>query len=294
MKIYILVPEFRSGGPENLHQLCSYLNEIGEEAYIYYFNNTERTEPIYHFPNIKITKYIQDSEENLLIVPEIYSLKNIKAGLKKIKYAIWWLSYTNACLHNSLVDNVQEECYHLFHSYYEYAMVTPYLTNENYFFITDYIHDDFMSAYKDSYREKKIAYNRTKDRITPILCQRLDIPCIPIHNMTRTELINTLNTCILYVDNGFHPGKDHLPREAAMCGCVVVTNKCGSAAYYEDVPIDEKLTYNKDFNQLIPQILENYDYYYKKQESYRQKIKKEKELFKENIKNFIKKIKNDC
>jgi hypothetical protein len=294
MKIYILAPEFKSGGPENLHQLCSYLNEIGAETYIYYFANLQRNTSLYDFPNIKIAKAIEDNPKNIVIVPEVYSLKNIKKNFISIRYALWWLSYTNACLHNTVLENVQEDCIHLFHSYYEYAMITPYLSpHVKYFFITDYIHPDFMNAYKIIDRKNQIAYNYTKDKITPVLCNKLGIPSIPIHNMSRQEIIDTLNTCKVYVDNGYHPGKDHLPREAAMCGCVVVTNKCGSAAYYEDVPIEEKLTYKKDFELLIPQIFKNYNFYFNKQNNYRDKIEGEEKLFRENIKAFIEQIKSD-
>ena len=41
----------------------------------------------------------------------------------------------------------------------------------------------------------------------------------------------------IYIDFGPHPGMDRLPREAALAGCVVITNAEGAAQYDEDVPI---------------------------------------------------------
>ena len=41
----------------------------------------------------------------------------------------------------------------------------------------------------------------------------------------------------VYIDFGGHPGMDRIPREAALAGCIVVTNREGSAAFRQDVPI---------------------------------------------------------
>lgn len=48
----------------------------------------------------------------------------------------------------------------------------------------------------------------------------------------------------VYIDFGNHPGKDRIPREAAISGCIVITGKRGAAAFAEDVCIPE--TYKFD------------------------------------------------
>lgn len=301
MKIYIVCPRFKTGGPENMHQLCDYLNTLGEEAYMYYYPNPENNlQPLYpEFKNIRVCSQIEDLSNNIVIVPEIYRIKEIRQSIQKAVLAIWWLSYTNACLFGVLQDNLYTDPYiiHLFHSYYEYAMVRPHLQpTTRWFFITDYIHDEFLQLNPDHYQERKqnyVCFNGNKDKITPYICQIANIPHISITNMSREQVFTTLQQCKLYVDNGFHPGKDHLPREAAMNGCVVITNKCGSAAYMEDVPIDEKITLENELFEMIPRILNDYQQYYLKQQSYRQFIKNEKHIFETNVKTFISKIKNE-
>ena len=101
--------------------------------------------------------------------------------------------------------------------------------------------------------------------------------------MTPTQVRETLSTVMIYADLGFHPGKDKLPREAAMCNCVVVTNKAGAAAYEEVIPISEKVTHDDDLILLLPQILANYPLFLEKQNRYRIRTKSEKEIFQKQV-----------
>lgn len=290
MTIFIISSYYKTGGPENLHQLCSCLNSKGADAYIYYMQQTGLKESLYDFPNIKITQTIQDTPDNLLIIPEIYPITNIQTSIQHMKIAVYWLSFTNACLFKSFSDNIDSNIIHLFQSYYTYAMIKPFLApTTKWFFITDYI-DPIFQQNPFIKKQNIIAYNHTKDKMTPILCQQLKIPCVPLSNMTRAETVDILNKCKAYVDLGYHPGKDRLPREAAMCGCVVITNKAGSAAYIEDVPIEEKIVFDKDLLLLLPMVISNYEEYYKKQQTYRQSIQEEKIKFEKYIDEFIKSL----
>ena len=290
MTIFILSSYYKTGGPESLHQLCSSLNSKSLESYIYYVDQKELKNSLYNFPNVRVTKEIQDIEENLLVIPEIYSLTEIRKLVKHMKIAIYWLSFTNSCLFHSLTENIDSNVIHLFQSYYSYAMIKPFLNvNSKWFFITDTINPIFQ---RNPFIKKQniIAYNHTKDKITPSLCQQLKIPCIPLINMTQPEIVDILNKCKAYVDLGYHPGRDKLPREAAMCGCVIITNKCGSAAYMEDIPIEEKITYDNDLLLLLPMVISHYEQYYQKQEPYRITIQEEKIKFENYIDSFIKSL----
>ena len=46
-----------------------------------------------------------------------------------------------------------------------------------------------------------------------------------------------------YIDFGPHPGMDRLPREAALAGCVVITNREGAAGFNEDVPLPSEFKF---------------------------------------------------
>jgi hypothetical protein len=67
----------------------------------------------------------------------------------------------------------------------------------------------------------------------------------------------------VYIDFGNHPGMDRLPREAAMAGCIVITNKEGAAYYDEDVPIPSQYkieTFDVEkIHALLKKSIENYE-----------------------------------
>jgi len=111
-----------------------------------------------------------------------------------------------------------------------------------------------------------------------------------IINMTRKEVIETLQRAKVYMDFGNHPGKDRLPRESAILGCCVITGKRGSARYFEDVPIPEQYKF-EDKEESIPTIverirdcLENFEERYKDFDYFRQVIREEPKKFLEDLK----------
>ena len=60
------------------------------------------------------------------------------------------------------------------------------------------------------------------------------------HDTTPTNII-----LWQYIDFGPHPGMDRLPREAALAGCIVITNREGAAAHDEDVPLPPEYKFRK-------------------------------------------------
>lgn len=283
MITYIMCPYYKTGGPNNMHQLCDTLNSLGYEAYIYYLPNKPYEKPLYSYPHLKITNSIQDTSTNLLIAPEIYSTKELKSVFAHINIVTWWLSYTNAALFNQLADNARNHPapIHLFHSYFEYVNITPLLPpSTKRYFISDYVEVPETPLHP---KQDCIAYNFSKDFITPHYCNQLSIQTRPIKDMTHEEVLATFSQSKIYVDLGFHPGKDRMPREAALCNCVIVTNKAGAAAYEQDVPIEEKINFEEELLTLLPHILQHYDYYLEKQKIYRNRIKSERSLFTKQV-----------
>ena len=89
-------------------------------------------------------------------------------------------------------------------------------------------------------------------------------------------MIAILSKSKIYIDFGFHPGQDHLPREAAILKNCIITNKEGSAALYKDVSIknefkftEKKENFSKITNKInlifnkFPIQLEKFKYYRK-------------------------------
>jgi hypothetical protein len=111
----------------------------------------------------------------------------------------------------------------------------------------------------------------------------------PIAGMTRAEVVATLQGCGVYLDLGHHPGKDRMPREAALSGALSVVARRGSGAFYADVPVpwEHKITPGEGevtaAAAILPQLIENFDTEVAKQDSYRVAILNERSKFKNEV-----------
>ncbi len=83
-KVFVICTASNSGGPETLHQLVDFINKNNlADAYIIYENKKEKVPDKFLKYDIKVAQKVEDSEENILIVPEVltyflYRYKNIK------------------------------------------------------------------------------------------------------------------------------------------------------------------------------------------------------------------------
>jgi len=95
----------------------------------------------------------------------------------------------------------------------------------------------------------------------------------------------------IYIDFGPHPGMDRLPREAALAGCLVVTNQEGAAQYKEDVPLPARYkvqTFDPDaIHKLLKDLLENFDERTKDLDEYRDWIRGQHESMKKCVKGLV-------
>ena len=98
-KTYVLAPYGNTtGGIELSHQLVGRINDMGGEAYIVYIDNNRIVKdasvtPQYSKYNIKVSDTIEDSEENILILPEVYY--DMIYRYKDIRIGCWWMSVDN-------------------------------------------------------------------------------------------------------------------------------------------------------------------------------------------------------
>ena len=120
-----------------------------------------------------------------------------------------------------------------------------------------------------------------------------ELPWTPIEKMTTDQVRELMCRSKVYIDFGMHPGKDRMPREAALCGCCVITGRRGSAAYFEDVSIpeefrlDESTTNIEEIISQIKECLENYADHSIKLDEYREMIRSEKKRFEEEVHNIF-------
>lgn len=159
--------------------------------------------------------------------------------------------------------------------------------------LSDYINDEY-AFYQEllSKKENIIIYNPKKGlRFTKrLIAAAPDLHWIPIQNMSRLEVKEMMCRAKLYIDFGHFPGKDRMPREAAMCGCCIITGKLGAAGFTQDLPIDEKFYKFNQRKQDIPLIiqrirfvLENYETEIEQFADYRTVIAGEKSAFIRNV-----------
>lgn len=169
-------------------------------------------------------------------------------------------------------------------------------------YLSEYLNPKFLQNKTDfSKKENIVAYNPKKGSsfTRKIILNSKNIKFIPLINMSRTQVISTLQKAKVYIDFGNHPGKDRIPREAAILGCCVITGKRGSAAFFEDVPIPDEYKF-EDKKGNIPKIIEriedcfeNFEERYKDFDFYRKSIKNEPQKFLEDLKKIFVKVEND-
>lgn len=324
---------YSSGGPELAHQLVDYLRNKGEEAYIIYAKDRKLvttdltvTENFKKY-NIEVSGRIEYTNANVIVLPEIYLYMIPK--LKNIQVCIWWMSVDMALGTNAnsnfletfrfkkgLLDKLRvvkhirsyknrysfnklkKEDYRLTH-FYQATYIQQFLYGlglNRVIRLSDFINPEILNHVDGSKaKEDIILYNPSKGiRYTKRLMKHMPgYRFIALKGFTREQLNNLFDTAKLYIDLGEFPGKDRLPREAAIHNCCIITGKFGASRYYEDVPIDSKYKFDMlhanyaDIKNCIDDILENYDTRIKDFEYLRETIKHERENFYHEIDNIF-------
>ena len=316
--VYIPAPAHHAtGGPELLHQLAHALIGLGINAVMYYIPNEhpDPVHPAYVGYAVPFAREIVDDPDNVLIVPEV-SAKFLD-GFLQIQKVLWWLSVDNYyCYDNHGRFRVQKKKIndflnrfgffnplffdsklktidlHLVQSYYAKAFLER-RGIRNIAYLSDYLNDDFLSIETPpEMKEDIVAYNPSKgyEFTKQIIAYDETLTFVPIQNMTREEVVQLLQRAKVYIDFGNHPGKDRIPREAAMLNCCVITGRKGAANYPEDLPIQEQY---KFFDQqenlpgivdMIRRCVEDFESEVKNFAGYKNKITNEKNVFMTDVK----------
>jgi hypothetical protein len=286
MKTIIVSPYYETGGPEALHQLCDAINNNGGDAYIWYYGeNHPEPHPAYKEYNIKLAPELIDEKEYAIVLPECEG-KMIPA-IENAKIYFWWLSVDNNNFFQYGNTFANLNVHHLYQSNYA---LWHLLNNEAVYYqpLFDYINDGYIKNLLDNEYSKEdiVCFNPRKgyEYTYEIIKLLPDVKFIPLTNMSRSEVIDTLKKSKVYIDFGYHPGKDRFPREAALTNNCVISGFRGSAIFYNDMPIDP-LKYKFNLDQLesaadrIKDCLEKYDERIKDFSLYKSVIINQKEEF---------------
>jgi hypothetical protein len=307
--IYVMAPYATvSGGPELLQQLCYVLNKNSIESKICYYSSwmirgqgedSKKRYAIYDNPSaLKVV----DTPENIVVIPETatYLLRKFH----KSKKVLWWLSVDFFYNKKRWKDNVttvfglldgnvfDKNLYHLCQcKYAQDFLVSKGINKDRTFFLSDYLNDEFIQNAKleaEVEKQNVVIYNPKKgfEYTQQLINAAPDIKWIPIQGMTPNQVRELMQKSKLYIDFGNHPGKDRMPREAAISGCCIVTGRRGAAANDVDVPIPGKYKIDEksdDFVSksidLIRHILGNYEEFKPDFDNYRQTIRGEEKQF---------------
>ena len=282
--IYIYCQANRAtGGTELLHQMGYKLRLMGYEAAMAYYPDDPNTYPVctqFEKYNVPYTFEAEDTSDNIVVIPEV-ALGYILA-IKNAKRILWWLSVDNAPLSENAINIIKNDR-HLIHccqSYYAMDFCKKNFfcdsnnnlsdddTSNRLFYLSDYINSIFLVPYDaETKREDIVLYNPVKgyEYTSKIIAASSNrITWKALQGMTPEEMRHTMNTSKVYIDFGNHPGKDRIPREAALNGCLIITNRQGAAAYKEDVYINDDLKFEDDATaeeiiEKIYALVENYD-----------------------------------
>ena len=256
-----------TAGPEAIHQLASDLIRLGHNAAVVYFpfSKTFETPEPYKKYGVPIAKY-RDIQGELIIFPEIVTTYGLKA--KHAQAAIWWMSVNNyTCIRygypwrdklryfKNVVKGLRplrgikslSKMKHFVQSYYAMDFLKsngisslllsdpiPIYTSKQYL-------NQLPQKLRAAIRSNTILYNphKGKKTIQSLILYFPDFHFFPLSGFNREQLATKFLESKLYIDFGHHPGKDRLPREAAIHGCCVITGLYGSANNHIDVNIPE-------------------------------------------------------
>lgn len=235
----------RSGGLEALHQLVHELTSLGVDARLVASPESRGLpeEPAYAGYGCAYAEVVPDSPDSVVVVPEVAI--SFLADYPASTRVVWWLSvdfgepyndhpWTSTEVLRRLIRSSQ----HLAQSEYarvEIARREGVATQ----LLTDYTVFAGGAGRPPDAGPGSVAYNplRGEELTGLVRARRPHLDWRPIENLPRSGVDDLLRRTTVYLDLGFHPGKDRIPREAALAGCVVVVGRTGSAAYDEDVPL---------------------------------------------------------
>lgn len=311
-KIYIFSPSTQAtGGTELLQQLCYKLNSKGQNASMFYTTPYENSpvkqvfEPRYNNP---FGTEIEDAPNNIMIVSEAAMYLLVK--YKKIQKAVWWLSvdfYGGSFrlpadrlhmifyyLSDKIYSCFDKKWIHLVQSEYafNYCIEERHIPENNVYRLSDYLSKAFIensNKVQSSGRKDVVLYNPKKGYAftKKLMSAAPEIEWTPIQNMTSDQIVDLMHHSKVYMDFGQHPGKDRIPREAAISGCCVITGLRGAAKNSVDIPIPNKYKFSEDniteIISMIKHVFDNFEDCSIDYKQYKHKIISEETVFENEV-----------
>jgi hypothetical protein len=249
-KIYMLCPTFSvTGGPESMHQFVDHMRRGGRDARFVFMPIVPdpMLKEFAHY-DIKYTHEIEDDPANVLIAPEVMTEQLY--NYRQIQKAVWWLSAVNHLkLKKERQYNWQDPrndgIIHFAQSYFA-ADICRQHGVEQPLMLEDYLHHRYLVR-REAEKRDQVAYFARKNAgvIEKLIEAAPDINWVPIQGMTAAQVRAVLSESKVYVDFGPHPGRDRMPREAAMQHCCLIIGNRGAAGYDGDFPFSNQFKFTQ-------------------------------------------------
>ena len=306
--LHICPAKVATGGTESIHKLINEMNKVkGINAEILYVGDDLQNPQPEEYSKYECD-YITEFPEHFkgcIIFPEIFGNQVIDPKYKDCIVAINWAGvdvYDWSVPKDKRGLYLQrKDCIHIAQS--QYAMEHLKKMKLKGIKIEDVLNDAFFAPHISTSRLDVVIYNGTPYKLTrfqKLIMQRCrteyGIKFQPLSGFTRAELIELMHASKLYIDFGVFSGRERLPREAAMCGCCIITSKTGAAGYHEDVPIPDSYKFNEDqveeaINR-IRYVLEYYEECRPDFDEYRESLKKDRNSLPGQVKELCNEIFN--
>ena len=326
--VLLFCPEVKTGGPEAMHQLAHQIVRHGGNAHMVYYAPFSRAEldgdilrchaeaspMLDHFAQYRprVLREARLGPDTMVIMPEPLSKL---ASVRDARYqrGLWWLSLDNAIPQNpGLLDaEYRQEFFsdggltHFYQSDYTRTFLQSGAAG-CYHALSDYTdlafihHSQIASANRPaSERANRICFfpNKGADLAVRFIegrdTLRQPVEFMPIKDLTKTQVRDTLFGARIYIDFGHHPGKDRVPREAAIAGAVVLLHAAGAARHYLDHPLPAAYRFTDAdlvsgaLHRKIDTILDQIDTHFAAQRLYRDTILHEYERFDLEVRSFF-------
>lgn len=322
-KVFVYYPRGKdSGGPEALYQLVDSLRRSNIEAYLVPYPSTVTEKAIPYFvsrydaPEVLNT---DDRKGSAILVPE--AQLSLLRHVRRASPICWWLSIESSHYfrdarsrinrrldqRNPVIIDLCKDAFgagrsvasrlvvsdltrisHLAQSHYAWSYLATRLPMPP-SLVSDYtvVENEQLSENTHAKQRPVVAYNGMKGAllVEQVAQHFSELEFRPIMGMSRTGVQDALRQAMVYLDLGPHPGKDRLPREAALLGCVTIVAMRGAGAFFDDVPIpiSQKVGVEggivKNATRVLRRVFKDLASEYSLQQSYRQEIRGERRRF---------------
>lgn len=217
--------------------------------------------------------------------------------LHPLLYLAYRIKYGKDNALNFEKDKNINEYFHLYNCHYglEFLLQNGVLVENTYYLCGPISNEYFNNNLSEMQKKDIVLYNPKKGLEYTIKVREYikkvapAIEIIPIINMDSSQIIDLLKESKVYMDFGFFPGPERIPREAVLNYCNIITSTKGSAKNNIDFPIPTKYKINIDeelvenVGNKVIQMINYYNEQVSDFDKYRKKVADQVETFEINI-----------